>query len=388
MQQRRLYPWCRSRLRLVIAILVAFLFFSLPLVIWRSQCDDGAVISSPFTRSQERFPSAFKDDIHRDSLTIVMMSYPMTKRLHRLLQILRSILYDWPKDEGIVHEVLLVWNGAEQTIPHELLKLKFMYDTRHRSAYRGRGHAPHLRLIPQKLNSMANRWLIYPILRTDAVLNIDDDVDMSYAAARCLFSIWLQTPYSLVATDVRAIVDCVATAEHCKYGGPFDYMARERLPGIGLSYNIALPRALLVSRMYYMTFAESFHRVVQVPSQPTLTTFTSTQQDSLDRIVQELLCDDIAFNYAAANASIHFSRSAGTHFRSQRPIKAIPLLVKASVTSFPESNAAGALTLGHGMKLKRRECAKRLSILFSSDGGRTPFRLQHQIWQATCTVSK
>ncbi|RNF05385.1 hexosyltransferase [Trypanosoma conorhini] len=235
---------------------------------------------------------------------------------------------------------------------------------------------------------MANRWLISPILRTEAVLNMDDDVNVSYAALRCMFSVWLRSPYSLVATDVRAIVDCAKTTERCKYGGPFDYLARERLQGIGLSYNMALPRVLLASRIYHAAFAASFYHVVHVPSPPTLATVAPPQRDSLERIVRELLCDDIAFNYAAANASIHFPRPAGSRPRRQGAIRAAPLLVRAPVASFPESNAAGALTLERGMKLKRRECANRLSILFSSDGGRTPFRLEQQFWQATCTVSK
>ncbi|KAF8301278.1 hypothetical protein TcYC6_0055180 [Trypanosoma cruzi] len=172
----------------------------------------------------------------------------MTRRRNCLLHVLKATLYDWPKDESLVHEVLLVWNGVKETVPDELLALKSR--------------------CRQPPNSVANRWLVASLLRTEAVLNIDDDMNVSYDAARCMFSIWLRSRSSLVATDVRAIVDCGKTMEQRKYNLSFVYVARERLRGIGLSHRVALPRALLSSRVYYVVFGESFTGLLVCPRTP------------------------------------------------------------------------------------------------------------------------
>ncbi|KEG08566.1 hypothetical protein DQ04_06901010 [Trypanosoma grayi] len=328
-----------------------------------------------------------KGDVREDALTVVLMSYPQTRRMHRLLQIVRTILYEWPKNDGLVYEVLLVWNGLAETIPPALRELQTEYETKYRSVYKGPGHAPYLRILPQKENCLANRWMIAAQLRTDAVLNMDDDLHVPYTSARCLFETWRHSPSSLVAADVRAIVNCTNPTQLCGPFGTLGYAAREKLDGNSLAYSIALPRAVVASRLYYVAFVQSFSHVVQVPSYNSLLAPVPAREDSLQQVITELHCDDLAFNYAAANASVHITWGDVLQPHYRRRIGAVVLFVSAPVRSFPESGGSNALTMQRGMKVKRVQCVNRLAMLFSRDGGRTPFRLERQSWQGRCNVS-
>ncbi|KAH9582040.1 Glycosyl transferase 64 domain [Trypanosoma melophagium] len=348
--------------------------------------DDNTMILKP-DKGDKTSILAGKSGLIEDSLTVVLMSYPMTKRLHRLIRILNRILYEWPRDERLIHEVVLVWNGPEESIPLKLRELQSLYENETEKSD-SLNQPPPLRFLPQKGNILANRWLIAPFLSTEAVLNMDDDVDIPYSTIRCIFEVWQRSPLSLVAIDVRAIVECITLTPECGPFGPFGYAARERLEGKKnkLAYNIALPRVLISSRIYYKAFAESYQRVVHVASYNTSTGPVPAREDSLEHIVKELLCDDIAFNFAAANTSVYTWWDDEMGPPRRRQSKAAALFVMGEVKSFPEYSNANALTSRTGMKAKRRLCANRLAMLFSQDGGRTPFRPELQTWQGDCRV--
>ncbi|KAF8292017.1 hypothetical protein TcYC6_0117670 [Trypanosoma cruzi] len=324
MRRRRAHLGFVGVLRPVLSALLVLALLTFPFIVRALQMDPEPALPSQPMLSKVIALIAAQGNIHEDSPTVVVVSFPMTWRRDRLLHVLNATLYDWPRGESIVHEVLLVWNGMKEKMPDELLALNSRYDKRHRSACSGTGHAPFLRIVPQPSNSVANRWLVASLLRTESVLNIDDDMKVLYDAARCKFSIWLRSTYLLVATNVRAVVDCGKTMERSQCNRSFDYLARERLRGIGLSYNVALPRVLLSSRVYYVVFEELFYRAVNVPTYPSLTSFTSTRQDSIRLILEALLCDDISFNYAAANASVIFLVAALNVFHASTLDKGHP----------------------------------------------------------------
>ncbi|KAF8284999.1 hypothetical protein TcYC6_0019870 [Trypanosoma cruzi] len=139
--------------------------------------------------------------------------------------------------------------------------------------------------------------------------------------------------------------------EQRKYNLSFVYVARERLRGIGLSHRW-LCHGLFSPRVYTTLSLGVFYRAVSVPTYPSLTSSTYTRQGPIRLIVEELLCGGIALNYAAANVSVFFLWPHGTYSVRQRRIKATPILVEAAVKSFPESSAAGALTLESGCEVE------------------------------------
>ncbi|ORC89899.1 putative glycosyltransferase family 64 [Trypanosoma theileri] len=395
MLNRRIQFRRQNTLRhLKLLLLVLVVVFQIFFIFWYRRVDDNnndndnTMILKPVKENHQMSLIAEKSELVENALTVVLMSYPLTRRMHRLIQILNRILYEWPKDEHLIHEVILVWNGPEETIPLELRELQRLYETETKKRNDVLNQAPLLRFLPQKENSLTNRWLIAPFIHTEAVLNMDDDIDIPYSTIKCIFAVWQRSPFSLVAVDVRAVVECTTITPMCGRFGPFGYAARERLEGnkTKFAYNIALPRALISSRIYYKAFAESYQRVVHVASYNTSSGPLPAREDSLERIVRELLCDDIAFNYAAANASVYTWWDDGNGPVHRRQSKAAALFVTGAVKSFPEFSGAGALTSQKGMKLRRRLCVNRLAMLFSQDGGQTPFRLERQTWQGGCSV--
>ncbi|EAN98552.1 hexosyltransferase [Trypanosoma cruzi] len=124
MRRRRAHHGFVGVLRPVLSALFVLALLTFPFNVWALQTDPEPALPSQPTVSKVIALIAAQGNIHEDSLTVVVVSYPMTRRRNCLLHVLKATLYDWPKDESLVHEVLLVWNGVKETVPDELLALK------------------------------------------------------------------------------------------------------------------------------------------------------------------------------------------------------------------------------------------------------------------------
>ena len=308
-------------------------------------------------------PLTTRPPLIADQLTVVLMSYPGSSRFHLLKKIIERAL-SW----HFVYEVLLVWNGEEGRIPPDV---RAMCDggvehgtvpsdgdaaaasvatspSRSPPTRRPEGTAPRVTVLPQQLNRIDNRWRIGSRVRTEAILNMDDDIDLRTDGAQCLFDVWQSSPHALVGIDVRShfIHKEKSGVEEGPFG-PYGYAARDTSTRGVKKFSITLPRSLLTSRDHLLSYDAAWRD-------------PSTR---VKAIVDELLCDDIAFNFVA---NAHHS---------------VPLSIyaKANYGSYPESNSAGAMVKMPGMKAKRQRCVNELSAALN-------LTLKHRYWHVLCSV--
>jgi hypothetical protein len=311
----------------------------------------------------------------RAKLTIVLMSYPKSSRFHVLEKIIRKTKL-WT---SFVDQILLVWNGDVGLLPPAIATLVTSNVSTSAEAVAAPPAAVPFRVLPQTANRVDNRWRIGRWIRTEAVLNMDDDVDLFEVGAQCMFNVWQSAPASLVAIDVRSHFRHQRDSGKALYG-PWGYAARDQSDG-HKKYSIALPRGLLTHRAYYLAYERVWRNA----------------SSGLRAVVDELLCDDIAFSFVASNttalASVGVvgsgsgSRGSDGSRSDDDPALAVAghpgvVYVKAKYETYPEGHGKDAMVHKPGMKAMRQKCVNRLSgDVF---GGRMP--LTHRQWHVLCDV--
>ena len=301
-------------------------------------------------------------NVNSKLLTVVLMSYPKSSRFHILEKIIRKVT-TW---KTFVWEVILVWNGDATLVPAHISSL-----ATNLSNMSSTPRPVPFRILPQSSNRVDNRWRIGHEIATEAVLNMDDDVDLFEVGAQCMFSVWQTTPSSLISIDVRS---------HFKHKdksralfGPWGYAARDLSDGYK-KYSIALPRALLTSRQYYLAYEAMWNDT----------------SSGLKAAVDELLCDDIAFSYVASNTTLtlpsHPARDAvvvpAGYSSPRRTSGGSVVYVKAKYEAYPESHSKDAMVHKPGMKPMRQKCVNRLS----TDVFQGHMPLVHRRWHVLCDV--
>lgn len=332
------------------------------------------------------------------------MSYPKSKRFHRLAEIVRRVALEAPW-RGVVAHVVVVWNGPKAALPQKLLDCFAQVrdagaDTSEGDAAASRWasfdpasvrhdgtvvdtvvpYGPRLTVLVMHANRVDNRWRIGEFVPTATVLNMDDDVNLHIDGAACLRDVFAATGgAALVGIDVRA--HCVHAEKSCKdheYApdgslvngppgghGPHGYAARHLVDANNdgraeKHYSIALPRALVV------------HRDV-------LAAYDAAWRDTggaLRGIVDELKCDDIALNFVAANRT---RRARGGGYGGGAAAASV-VYVKAKYAAYSESHDTTAMFNMPGMKAMRQRCVNRLADAF---GG---MPLGHRRWFVACSV--
>jgi hypothetical protein len=300
-------------------------------------------------------------------VTVVLMSYPKSSRFHLLEEIICKC-----KQWDFVESILLVWNGEIEKLPPRIQALQspgpagcpsrdgalnkrnespgpedmmIQYPTKASASQKTENRSIPLIVLPQESNRIDNRWRIHQHIRTEAVLNMDDDINLAQVGAQCMLSVWKASPSSIVAVDVRSHI------RHKGAAGPFGtfgYKARDDSLGYK-RYSIALPRALLTHVDYYRAYDALWRN-------------TSTQ---LRSIVDSTLCDDIGFNFVASARGAHV------------------IYAKAAYRAYPESHAKDALTHQDGMKEKRQRCVNEFA---ASPPFASRFPLVYRRWHVLCDV--
>ena len=303
-------------------------------------------------------------------LTAVIMSYPGSSRHHLLMEIVCR-LRQW---YGLVKEVILVWNGPLDKMPPHVKRL-FQEDeygdcctasyftqkggnktgtTRSGCTSQDQGKSGSntrhrllpIKVLPQSLNRIDNRWRIHESISTQGVLNMDDDINLYRQGAECMFSVFQSSPDSIVGIDVRAHVvwskggngnppdQAYTTVGGKKQLLPVGYKARDLSQG-PKQYSLALPRALLTNKKYYKVYD----------------TLWKDHSSNLRKIVDDTICDDIGFNFVASLVGAHV------------------VYVKAKYSAYKESHDATALTKKDGMKQKRQRCVQEFSQMVPTWSG-------------------
>jgi hypothetical protein len=156
--------------------------------------DDSTDAAAGSSRGETAVEGAPNDD----RATLVVMSYPGSKRHHRLVEILRRMLleqYDADGYSRAIAEGVLVWNGREAEIPASVrVALGAIAAAAPVSAALGGDpslpprsdsafekvlvYGSRLRVLIARANSVDNRWRLGAFLRTATVLNLDDDINL------------------------------------------------------------------------------------------------------------------------------------------------------------------------------------------------------------------
>lgn len=326
-------------------------------------------------------------------LTVVLMSYPGSDRLHRLVDILAKVAS--PEWLAVARGgVVLVWNGNLEALPQLLIK-----------AIAGVPDPSKVRVLPQIANRVDNRWRIAANITTDAVLVMDDDINLSLDGAICMWDVWssLRQPGHLVGLDVRshyvvgapkqqgsprgsAALESKRFETDLRNAGPtdvrFGYASKARDLSFGFKkYSVVLPRAMLVHAQSLDDYSTAFHDA----------------RTQVRDIVDKLRCDDIAFNFVAANASRRrWQRGEGDVVRTTTSgiadnkrgtpshdgwVSSPPaniVYVKAKYEVYPESHTGNAMHREAKMKDNRQQCVNRLASTLGVPSWRS--------WHVVCSV--
>lgn len=187
--------------------------------------------------------------------SIIIQTYNRTDILLRLLNHYQATPH--------LQRIVVVWNNVGVTTP------QWLWDS----------YGPHP--IPvvfkeQTTNRMRNRLQMFPEIKTDAVLMLDDDTLISVPDLSFAFSVWKQFPDKIVGFVPRKHI--LGPGRVFSYGS---FESQNPETGGGDQYSMVLIGAAFFRRRYLQLFQD------QPPDVHALVDYTQN-------------CDDIAMNFAVA----------------------------------------------------------------------------------------
>jgi lipopolysaccharide biosynthesis glycosyltransferase len=215
----------------------------IPVVLNPSLTLPQAPLASAATLGGAVAPSEVDSSLAR-KITVIIASYSLEGfRPHWLRDTVRR--YTGPEFASLIDKVIVVWNNPDEAPPRLPEKAVILH---------------------QKVNSLNNRWIeTLPHIRTDAVLNIDDDMYLERNALTCMLQWWFYAPMRLVGPVSRTVDEQGSyVLQDLRQGEPYVFM---------------LPRAVLLHKNHLETYARS--------------------DEALRAYVdnQEAKCDDILLNF-------------------------------------------------------------------------------------------
>jgi hypothetical protein len=234
---------------------------------------------------------------HIEKVTVLITAYSTDGYRILWLQNTLSKYCDLSFHE-VIDRIIVVWNNPEMSPPDLNI-------------------CDAVQVLHQTKNSLNNRWIAtLPYIRTDAILNLDDDVFINYDGLACLLGYWISFK------GTRLVGHFARVDENGKYIMS-ELLNKE-------AYSMLLPRVLLLSRKWLEAYrdADEQHR-----------SYVDTQ---------EAHCDDILLNIIVST----ISRAAP--FRVQLPLDALDDYFAACATS--RRLETGGLALQTDRTAKRSEC--------------------------------
>lgn len=229
--------------------------------------------------------------------------------------LLRKVILHYQKSR-LVHKIYVTWHN-----PHERPPEDFLRSVRKR---------PPVEILPQKYNSLNNRFNPIANLETKAVLIADDDIRVDLADMEYAFDVWRQHPQALVGTFPR-LHHWNASA------GEWEYLVSS--PDVPRTYSIMLTKFMFMSAEY-------------------LFDYTCLLPLRIHRGIDEWKnCEDIAMNFLV------------TAKTGQRPIAVL-------LPSEDFGTTSGISWKGGHLEV-RTQCLNRLIELF---GGVVPLKHNRQVY--------
>lgn len=142
------------------------------------------------------------------------------------VSLLRKIILHYQKSR-LVHKIYVTWHNPSTKPPEEFLKFV--------------RKKPPVELLPQKYDSLNNRFNPLPNLATKAILIVDDDIRVNITDLEYGFEVWKNRPQALVGTFPRY-------HQYHPENGTFTYEIRS--PDRPRVYSIMLTKFMFMSSEY------------------------------------------------------------------------------------------------------------------------------------------
>ncbi|MFH4973533.1 hypothetical protein AB6A40_000242 [Gnathostoma spinigerum] len=194
------------------------------------------------------FSTAMGGNRPREQFTVVLLTYRRSGLLVAALERLNRLPY--------LNKVLVVWNDVDSSPKQDWPKL----------------HVP-VQFIKAKMNSLNNRFLPYDLIETEAVLSLDDDIDLKQHEIIFAFRVWREQRTKIVGFPARY---------HARYGEEIYYNSNHTC-----QYSMVLTGASFIHKMYFYIYSYSMPAVIR---------------EKVDEIMN---CEDVAMNFLVS----HLTRS-------------------------------------------------------------------------------
>jgi lipopolysaccharide biosynthesis glycosyltransferase len=244
-------------------------------------------------------------------LTVIIASYALEGfRPGWLQDTVRR--YTGAQFASLVDQVIIVWNNPD--VPPPKLPERAL-------------------ILHQKVNSLNNRWIeTIPYIRTEAVLNIDDDMFLEHNAVMCMMRWWQRAPMRLIGPLTRT-VDANGS-----------YVMQDQLNGE--PYALILPRAVILHRDHLVSYANADVALRSYVDQ------------------QEAKCDDVLLNMLTSS-----TRIGGKPLQIILPPASMFDRYSPCSAKFPTE--AGGLALQRDRQQLRRECYQFFAQYFDIEENET-----------------
>ena len=160
--------------------------------------------------------------------------------------LLRKLILHYQKSR-MVHKIYITWHNPNQKPPEDFLRLV--------------RRKPPVEILPQKYDSLNNRFNPIPNLQTKAVLIADDDVRVNLTDVEYAFEVWRMRSHSLVGTFPRYHT-------YNSNNNTFSYLIRS--PDVPRAYSIMLTKFMFMSADYLFDYTcllpLAIHRYIDVHS--------------------------------------------------------------------------------------------------------------------------
>uniref|UniRef100_F1KVP1 Exostosin-2 n=1 Tax=Ascaris suum TaxID=6253 RepID=F1KVP1_ASCSU len=220
----------------------------------QTEFDDGASFGfRPISPgSGVEFSAAIGGNRPREQFTVLLLTYRRDSVLYASLERLNNLPY--------LNKVVVVWNNPEDPSGHAWPRL----------------HVP-VHFVKASNNSLNNRFIPYDQIETEAVLSLDDDIDLKQHEIIFAFRVWREQRTKVVGFPAR---------HHARYGTEMFYNSNHTC-----QYSMILTGAAFIHKAYMYIYTYRMPEVIRAK-------------------VDELMnCEDLAMNFLVS------------HITRQPPIK-------------------------------------------------------------------
>ncbi|KAL4002697.1 Glycosyl transferase 64 domain family protein [Acanthocheilonema viteae] len=190
------------------------------------------------------FSSALGGNRPREQFTVVLLTYQRDAILASALERLNNMPY--------LNKVLVIWNGREPPLERSWPRL----------------HVPVI-FINSTVNSLNNRFLPYEQINTEAVLSLDDDIDLRQHEIIFAFRVWREQRTKIVGFPAR---------RHSQQGNDILYDSNHTC-----QLSMILTGAAFIHKAYLYAYTYGMPQVIK------------------EKVDEFMNCEDLAMNFLVAH---------------------------------------------------------------------------------------